>query len=302
MDAQTNVGIYGNGLFQDGSTPYDEQLRQLLAARFDTITLWALHAHENGDLFYNDDLAVRDGQLMTGQGKLNPLLPELVRKLRVSAGLRTFGFSIGPFAEDFQRLAADTARAATNLKPLIAALGIDSVDFDFEGACSDADRRMIVELTLLMHALGVAVSYCPYTAEDFWLGCLTDVYAQLGSQPVWAYNLQCYDGGDGNDPIAWAQTLQASARPTGVADPIAFVQPGYWVANRGPESFYGKCPRTLEGMFAALGPRGVRGGWLWNSGDVFANEQAGLCPGQDVTPAGYRQALAKGLGGVPALA
>ena len=115
MARRTNVGIYGNGLFQDTSPPYDGQLRQMVAARFDTITLWALHAHANGDLSYNDDLAVRDGQLMVGQGKLNPLLPELLATLRRTGGLRTLGFSIGPFAEDFQHLAADTARAAANL-------------------------------------------------------------------------------------------------------------------------------------------------------------------------------------------
>lgn len=296
MAADTNVSIYGNGLFQDSSPPHDEQLRQLVQARYDTVTLWALHAHENGDLYYNDDLAVHDGRLMTGEGRLDPRLPDLLAELRDAGGLRTLGFSIGPFAADFHSLGADKARAAANLEVLIDALGIDSVDFDYEGDYSAADGRLIVELTLLLRSLGVSVTYCPYMAEDFWLGCLTDAYAQLGRQPVAGYNLQCYDGGGDNDPVEWARTLRQWSSRTGIADPLAFVQPGYWVMNTGPKSFYGKCPSAIETTFATLAADGISGGWLWNTGDTFANEQSGLCPGQDVTPAGYARALARGLG------
>ncbi|HEY6780984.1 MAG TPA: hypothetical protein VI111_08525 [Thermoleophilaceae bacterium] len=295
MAAQTNVHIYGNGLFQDQSPPYPEQLRQMVQARFDTVTLWALRAHKNGDLYYNDNLAVRNGALMTGPGQLNPRLPDLLAALRGAGGLRTLSFSIGPLATDFRYLAADAARAAANLRVLIAALDIDSIDFDYEGDYSDSDQRMLVELTLMLRSLGVDVTYCPYTAEEFWLGCLTEIHARQGRQLVARYNLQCHDGGGDNDPVEWARTLQQSSRSTGIADPYAFVQPGYRVMNTGPNSFYGKCPNAIENTFAALSAEGICGGWLWNAGDVFANEQSSLCPGQDVTPAGYGCALARGL-------
>lgn len=298
MAAGTNVGIYANGLFQDGSPPHEEQLRQLVRARYDALTLWALRVGEDGDLWYNDALAVRDGQLLTGAGRLDPRLPALLAELRGAGGLRTLGFSLGPHADDFRRLGADRARAATNLEALVAALGIDSIDFDYEGDYADADRELIVELTLLVRSLGVSVSYCPYTAEDFWLGCLTDAYARLGRQPVAQLNLQCFDGGGDNDPVEWARALAESSLPTGIADPFAFVQPVYRVMNTGPDSFHGKCPSAIETSFANLSAEGIRGGWLWDAGDVFANEQSGLCPGQDVTPAGYAQALAKGLSAV----
>ena len=173
------------------------------------------------------------------------------------------------------------------------------IDLDFEGDYSGADRQMIVELTLLMHSLGVGVTYCPYTAEDFWLGCLTDVYAQLGSQPVLDYNLQCYDGGDGNDPLEWAQNAAESAPPTGIADPQAFVQPGYWVTNRGPKSYYGKCPSAIEAHLRdARPPRHPRGLAVEHRRRV--RQRAGRAlprPGRD--PGRLPPGAGQGLGGVP---
>jgi hypothetical protein len=298
---QPNIGVYGNGLFQDTTPPYDQQLAQMRASAFTTVVLWALHVHEGGDFYFNDNLAVRDGQLMwdpdPAKKMLNPDLPKLLSAVRAS-GVERVGFSIGPFVSDFEAIAANMHVATINFKSLITALSIDFIDFDYEGSYSAGDRGMLIQIASLVDTCGAGVSFCPYEMEDWWLGCLAELYSRLGRQPVRYMNLQCYDGGDGNDPAEWVDAIKRYPKPLGITDPDAFVLPGYWVMQNYPDKEqYGRCPSQLDDIFRGLKPKGTQGGWLWNSGDIFAFEDKGLCPGQDVTPKGYSQAVLHGLEG-----
>jgi hypothetical protein len=296
-----NIAVYANGVFLDATIPYDEQLAQMRASAFNTVVLWALHVRDGGDLYYNDNLAARDGKMTysTDPAKkmLDPKLPERVAALR-SAGVERIVFSIGPFASDFEAILGNEQAARANFKALIAALTVDTIDFDFEGDYDADDRRTLVKLTQLIESLGATVSYCPYNNRRFWLDCLADVYAQLERQPVKWMFLQCYDGGDGNDPATWVEAIKKDPKPLGIPDPSAFVVPGYWVKqDYKDKAKYGKCPDQLEQIFKGLKSRGLSGGFLWNSLDIFAFEQKGLCGSQDVTPKGYSEAVRRGLQG-----
>ncbi|MGK3997198.1 hypothetical protein [Sorangium sp. So ce1024] len=292
--SNVRVALYGNGLFNQTtpSPPYAEQIRQLTTGGFTTVLLWSIHVHPNGDFYYNNTLLVSDGVVKIGSDfatNVNAL---------VAGGVKEILLSVGAWGteSDFVNLQSAWDRGgAANLKALCAAFPVTAVDFDYEPAqYTSAGQAMIVDLTLKISALGVGVTYCPYTAVDFWMGCLQQAYQQnQGVQPVLWLNLQCYAGGAGNDPTTWISSVRSAG--AGISDPGAFVVPGYWVAGGEGST----CPSALKATFAGFQGSGISGGFLWNSGDMFQyeSESSPSCGGCATYPADYARAIVDGLGG-----
>lgn len=300
------VALYGSGLFNqtNPSPPYAEQITQLTTGGFTTVLLWSIHVHENGDFYYNDTLMVSGGELQLGSDFTANV------KALVAGGVKEILLSVGAWGttSDFVNLQATWNTAgAKNMKALFAAFPVTAIDFDYEPqpqydtkgvlikpAYTAAEQAMIVDLTLKVSKLGVGVTYCPYTAPDFWMGCLEQSYQQNGSvQPVRWLNLQCYAGGGGNDPRDWITAVRNAN--AGVADAGAFVVPGYWVAGGEGTT----CPSQLQTTFEGLQGSGITGGFLWNSGDLFQYESTSSpsCQGGGTYPVDYANAIVKGLGG-----
>jgi hypothetical protein len=291
------IAIYG-GLFQDGyptpPVPYAEQVQQLNAG-VTTIILWSIHVHPGGDLYLNDTLFVQDGAIQyatDGKSGVNPNFPQLVSALLGSGGsVRDLLLSVGAWGTtgDFTNWLNAREQVKTNLAVLQSTFGVTGVDFDYEGNYSAQDATMIVTLTLDVGALGLFATYCPYTDQSFWTGCLTSVYQQNNQRQIVKWmNLQCYAGGAGNSPTDWAQTVQDTP-DTGVTDAYAFIVPGYAVL--GAE---GGSPAAIEQAFAELAGTGITGGFLWNNEGLWSTEGTGG-PGAP-RPSDYAQAINTGLG------
>jgi hypothetical protein len=301
------IAIYGNGLFQDGypspPVPYTQQAAQLNQG-ITTVIMWSIHIHQSGDLYLNDTLFVKNGQIQystDGKSGVNPDFPTLIKALMGSGSgsgsgsggsVRDLIVSVGAWGttSDFTAWLGARGAVKANLAALQSTFGVTGVDFDYEseGGYTSDEQAMIVTLTLDVGSLGLYATYCPYTAEDFWTGCLSAVYAQNNqSQIVKWMNLQCYAGGGGNSPTGWAQTLQATPN-TGVTNAYAFIVPGYAV-----EGADGGGPASIQQSFAQLAGTGITGGFLWNSGGIWSTEASN---GGKPTPADYAQAISNGLG------
>ncbi|HEY0513038.1 MAG TPA: hypothetical protein VGH73_14100 [Thermoanaerobaculia bacterium] len=126
------------------------------------------------------------------------------------------------------------------------------------------------------------VTYCPYTNQAAWNSALQQVYTwdqsqnpPLGQSAQW-WNLQCYGGGTGNDPLTWAKNLPTDA---GIENPQAYIIPGF-TANQSPAS--------IQKTFANFKGTGINGGFIWNSSQILAGSY---------TPQQYAQAILNGLQG-----
>jgi len=292
------IAIYGSGLFQDGyptpPVPYTQQAAQLNDG-ITTVILWSIHIHSGGDLYLNDTLFVSGGEVKyatDGKTGVNPDFPDLVKALMSGGSVKDLIVSVGAWStnSDFTAWLAARDQVKANLGALVSAFGVTGVDFDYESedGYTSQDQSMIVTLTLDVGSLGLYATYCPYTATDFWTGCLTDVYAQNNqAQIVKWMNLQCYAGGTGNSPTDWAQAVQAAGE-TGVSDAYAFIVPGFAVL--GADGFG---PEEMQQTFQTFAGTGVTGGFLWNSSGIWSTEASG--DGQP-TPADYAQAISAGLG------
>jgi hypothetical protein len=279
-----NVALYGSGLFGRNLAPLNStQLTAVQGSGFTTLILWALHVDAAGDFNYNDTPIVVGGNFTNQYSYLPALLTELKASGTVNQILFSLGgWGVGDF-DNIKTLFAEPNNAgkATLIKSfnaLAAALPIDGFDFDLEPTdhvyTPYADT--VVELSLLLAGVaGGVVTYCPYEESDFWLGCVESAYQQNQSQPVvsW-FNLQCYAGGGGNDPNQWVTDVSNVASQCGIADPNAFIVPGY-DAGSGPAAICQNFP-TLK----------VKGGFIWNSSGVFASGSP---------PSDYAQAVTNGL-------
>jgi hypothetical protein len=282
-----NVVLYGSGLFGNNNDPSNNQaqLTAIQQSGFTTVILWTIHVYSDGSLYYNDTLIVSGGTFSTEN---YGYLPPLVSQLKASGSSVTkVLFCIGSGGvEDFTKIRAllqtSTGKQtlSQNFAALSQALAIDGYDFDDEDLY-DADT--ISQLTELLCANNqMAITYCPYALESVWTSALQQVYTwdqqqspQLGQTVQW-WNLQCYSGGAGNDPVQWAK--QIDAKSTGVSNPLGFIFPGYSASEQDPTS--------IQTTFASFAGTGINGGFIWNSSAIFASTY---------TPQQYAQAIINGL-------
>jgi hypothetical protein len=294
----TNTVLYGAGLFngQPGNVSYDQQLSE--AQSFDSVILWTLHVHPNGDLYYNDTAIVVGGVFSDP----NPTFAAYVSKLKASVQNVIWGLSSGGVT-DFANIKAllatqqGTQTLKNNFSVLLKNVPAAGFDFDLEEFPLDDYTDTVITLAIMLSELGTYITFCPYYDDSFWVSCLSGIYKQNNNKQVVAWmNLQCYDGGTGNDPAQWAQAIKNSSDPTGVTDPVAFVIPGFWCYNTTEKSYMGQCPDQIETTFknlAASDP-GISGGFIWNSSDIFTNQASKACNGGAMDCNAYAQAIISG--------
>lgn len=257
------VALYGQALFKkDDPETNEEQLRALRGSGFDTVILFALHVHPDGELFYSDVPIAQNGVISP---QANPHLPQLVAALR-QGGAQTVLFSIGAGGvADYQNIQAllqtkgGQAALEKNFQAVASWLKIDGFDLDDEE--DGISPKTIATLATLLHPLSKKgiLTAAPYTEMDFWLACLEEVFKQSGEQLFRWWNLQVYGGADAE---GWITSLAGfiKSHDVGLTDANAFIVPGYSVAGSTPGE-----------ICAALSDLEVGGGFLWNAGSIFAS-------------------------------
>ncbi|HVZ41570.1 MAG TPA: hypothetical protein VHI13_19975 [Candidatus Kapabacteria bacterium] len=314
----SNIILYGSGLFGRNLPAANQtQLLAIQNSGFTTVILWSLHVWNNGDLVYNNSVIATNGEFVNQYS----YLPDLINQMKTGGTVTKVLISIGSGgASDFAAIQTllstpDGERILQkNFGALVTALPIDGFDFDLEEAPLCNFTTTVVNLALMLNNLfGMEITFCPYynppcgPNQTFWENCLAQIYQRNNNtQIVSWYNLQCYAGGSSNNPITWVQTIQNYPQPLGIANPAAFVIPGYWCANPGTNcaalqmnGVY--CPSGLQQQFNTLahggGDPGIDGGFIWNSADIFSCADAAGCAGESVQPQDYAGAIINGLAG-----
>ena len=306
MSNAQNIAVYINNL--DTQNPTPSQLKQLQqyasdisTSNFTTGILWAMHVDASGDFRYNG------GDPMISGGQLQSCLSDLPGLLSTIKGgtVNQLLFSIGGWTceSDFVNIGNLINQYGTgsknplyqNFEALASQLYIDAIDLDLEAGSSPPPYShnysyytdTVVQLTEMLNSLGLKVTYCPYTAQSFWLDCTAQVYKNNQQQLVSGWNLQCYAGGAGNTQASWVSAIQNCKSPLGISDPAAFVVPGYAT----PE-----CPGAIQSTFSnsKIMAAGIDGGFIWNYGGIVADQASGTCAPNNST-ADYANAIINGI-------
>lgn len=265
--------IYGGGPFYEGGQAVMDDLR---SSGFTTVILWSIHVHANGDLFYNDQLIVSDGQYVG-----DPEWPDRLRTLRQApTSVDRIEVSVGAAGTaDWEAIEDLIARHGTgpdsilyqNFLALKEATGANAVNDDDE---SNYDVDSTVQFARMANSIGYEhFTFAPYTAMSFWQG----VKDELGSLVDRVY-LQAYAGGTGNDPATWSRALGMP------------VDPGLW-SKHGTDCNDGDSPAEVESQMRTWhSSAGIPGGFMWLYDDIERCSSAG-------TTADYAQAINNATGG-----
>jgi hypothetical protein len=307
-----NAVLYWSSTMLDSAPNVDAQLKATATSGFRTILLWSLHVNQPiaekkialGDLTWNDTLLVSS---LSGKPVFDPTgsFKKLAGRLKtlLAGTVKNVFFSIG---------SADTTDFATvkqlystpqgqktlqgNFGALVEALEmVTGFDFDVED-CFDIPSTAWLTGVLASKCKAV-VTYCPFrwdsplTGKPFWAPCLESVYQSLKRQPVAWFNLQCYSGGTGQNPLDWANDIQTNQKKNGVADPNTFIVPGY-AANNTDGDGPGICPSVFTSTLTPYKGK-VGGAFVWKSQHIF--DDPAPCNGKTATVQDYAAAINKAL-------
>ena len=248
--AAAMAGIFCNG---DGGnnmgSPTDasglttSQINGFRASGLTTMTLFAMSILTNGDFVY-DGQTICSGGSYVGTTDWGTLLnqcraaPSSINRIEMCLG----GAGDASWTNLKNLIAANGTSSSTvlyqNLSALANALGINAINSDDE---TTYDSTSAVKFGQMCAQVGLHLTLCPYTNPAYWQA----IQSALGSSVCDRVYLQCYQGGAGNDPAAWAGYL-------GV--PVAQILPGYWDNERNAD--------FLTNMLA-WSKEGCTGGWLW---------------------------------------
>lgn len=249
-------GVFGGGPFYHDAETVMPRMR---ASGFETMILWSVHVHDNGDLVLNDQLIIEDGEYV---GK--PEWPALVVSLEQEPTTVTrTEFSVGAWGvPDFDNIAALIEAEGTGpdsvlyrnfakLKEIIPT--IDAINYDDE---TYYQPNPTIAFSLMLSELGYKITFAPYDNMNFWVA----VYDYLESvQPglVDRVLLQVYAGGAGNDPADWSAAFE------GVE-----IEVGLWSLH-GEGCNQGETPEEVQTRLEGWSDVTV-GGWLWLLDDLLA--------------------------------
>lgn len=183
---------------------------------------------------------------------------------------------------------------------------IDFIDFDCEEFDSSYDHtynwtEALIAFGNMLKEIGFNITFCPYGRNSDWMGVLKTLYSSKGATVEWI-NLQCYDGGSGQDPKTWVTDINN----TGLGiDASAFLLPGLWCCNTS-KPYYGSTPKDMQDTFSQwqtelknAGLPVLKGGFVWNYDDILNNENSTSCNTEYTKPkkaVDYDKGIVSGLG------
>lgn len=316
MTTETNITIpktaaYGEGiLYAPNLTP--DFISTLKTSGIQTLILGLFHVESNGDIVFNDTTIIQYNEsagksVYTGDPDWMAQLQELIgagsqiTQMEASIG----GWDTGDYAR-IQTIYQDNGNSFDNTPvqksfqlfkstfPIITLIDTD-VEDKYDQPSFVAFCRMLIEI-------GFGITFCPYSQEDFWTGSLNALNTSNPGAVKW-WNLQCYAGGGGNDPAAWAGYI---TRAIPGFDTGGFILASDWSRfyNTQDQAWEGDCAPAVESLMATFkGEASVGGGFLWNIDQVqgYANDikkypDPEECSETDRSLSDYMQAINNGLG------
>jgi hypothetical protein len=170
------------------------------------------------------------------------------------------------------------SKARANVMSWLKTNGFTGIDLDVETQDpTDANTQGVTRAAI---KAGLKLTAAPYDPEVDWKGWCEFVTANDGT--VEWLNLQCYDGGYGNNPSSWASSIPGVPIVAGIAletEPELF--PGQYDPTAAAQQFSTLQSEMKDGT-------SLKGGFLWQYSFLYYH-------GCNFTLARYAQAMLDGL-------
>jgi len=291
-----NIAAYGEGCMYPPSAtqPVGTTIQQIQASGLTTVILSLMHIGRDydinppqitGDLYFNDTLIFSKGAYVGSSDWINSSSPDNINQL-IGGSVTQVEMSVGGGGvKDFETLkliyeANHNSFQGTNVQQNFVTLKqtlpvVTIIDMDCE---ETYDQASFVAFCQMLIAIGFKITFCPYAVPEFWTGSLAALNESNPGDVAW-WNLQCYDGGGGNDPQTWAGYI---------ADVIpGFETTGYILAGDWTNDPPADMQQLMQGF---ANESSVGGGFIWTIDSTIE-------AGGTSTLASYVTAIQDGLGG-----
>jgi hypothetical protein len=264
-----NIALYAGGPL--GPSGIAQNLAATQTAGWTTIILGLFHigrpdvtGQNYGDIIFNDSMTISQGKYVADSS-----WPNNVAQLKQAGSTVTKVYASiggGKGIEDFQTIqkiyqSNGNSFSGTMLEANLQTLrqtfpAIDGIDMDCE---DNYDQASFVAFCEMVIGLGFAITFCPYASWEmtFWTASLAQIEKQHSGAVKW-WNLQCYDGGSGNDPKNWADAI-TQAIP-------AFPTNGFILASDWTEDSPSDVTTLLSGF---SGEVCLGGGFIWDMDGIL---------------------------------
>lgn len=226
---KVNFGVYAEGCVYPASgdtQPASTTITQLQSSGFTSLILGLFHIGRDyginppqimGDIYFNDVLIISGGKYIgdpTWPSLINGALGGDVTKVCASVGGAT------PWVLDFQTIQkiygnpAEWSYMQQNFQVLKDTFPVISIiDMDCEETYDQTSFDAFCEMLV---GLGFGITFCPFAPweEQFWNDSLASQNKSNPGSVKW-WNLQCYAGGNGNDPKSWANGIDTIVNTNG---------------------------------------------------------------------------------------
>ncbi len=206
MEKMKLSGILGGGpVYMDRVSSIPE----LKSSGFTMVEVWTIHIEPNGDIGFNAEFdIVKDGEYIGGSKY--PFFKADIASLKTSpTSIRKINFGLSAYGSETFNNIRDLINAGGTGKDSILYRNfqtlkrefpdVDAINFDDE---LTYDVESVTTFALMLADLGFRISICPYTEKDFWNQLVFNI-EKLRPGAMDAVYLQCYDGGNDNNPADW---------------------------------------------------------------------------------------------------
>lgn len=228
---------------------------------FNSLIIFGVGVLDNGDIMYYSNTPGSSDVLIASNGAYvgGTALSDKVKSFKTgTTGVNRVEISMN--SQHIKELVASpgtgsSTRLYRNFAALKTAWSLDAVNNDDE---SIYDVASTVAFGRMLGNIGYKYTIAPYTNSGFWNSVRSQLNNGLAEPNLLLDRvyLQCYDGGAGNDPVGWQNTLSMK------------VVPLLWVVNDSKPS-YGKTPAQAQSSFSSWQSRSaLGGGGYWNDYDI----------------------------------
>lgn len=278
-----NVAAYGQHIMYTDLAKYGEAIR---TAGWDSIILAMLHPHKGGDIYFGGTEIIQYDKNKNEAVYIgDPAWPGQLQELLKGPGTSLYhllagiggGAPVGDFG-NIQQIYQNNNNSFTgtilqkNFQKFHDTFpAVTIIDMDVEDTY---DVPSFVAFCRMLIKIGFGITFCPYIyKEEFWIPSLKELNQSNPGAVKW-WNLQCYDGGQGNDPQEWANAI-SKAIPG--FDTTGFIIPGDWSrhlvekgTDRGNWYWQGDCPPAVQGLMRNFkGEPSVGGGFIWTIDQIL---------------------------------
>lgn len=305
--SKPNIAVYAEGAL--GPRQIAKNLPATQQAGWTTIILGLFHIGYPPDwpeaaIYFNDPPPIIDG----GKYLADTRWPDYIAQLKQNSSITKIYASFGGWGvsekngvQDFTTIHKIYEKnqhsfEGTLLKKSFEVFrqtfpAIDGIDMDCEDFYDKGTPNSFVAFCEMVIHLGFDVTFCPFQDPTWWADKLQRLQSNFMGDRVKWWNLQCYDGGDLNEPQTWAKEIARVTRRSTDGYILAGDWSRFW--DPGENRWRGRCPESVKAHISPFKQQPCFGGaFIWNMDSILTGGDWSAAGCASKTPPGMRDYIA----------